>query len=119
MQKFLFIFLCIMIAWFNYQSKFSRGGHTDDLQIMQQINKQATLNHDLSERNNRMVMQIAGLKGSSDSIEQRSRSELNMIKSGETLVMLPGNDLVIDEKVVEKKAISFPRRRGSTSGVKK
>jgi len=94
-----------MIAWFNYQSKYGRGGHTDDLQIIQQINKQAMLNHDLSERNNRMVMQIAGLKGSSDSIEQRSREELNMIKNGETLVMLPGNDLVIDETVVEEKVI--------------
>ncbi|HLX53803.1 MAG TPA: septum formation initiator family protein [Aquella sp.] len=106
MQKFLFIFLCVMIAWFIYQSKYGRGGNADDLQIIKQINKQTVLNRDLSERNNRMVMQIAGLKGSADSIEQRSREELNMIKNGETLVMLPGNDLLVEEKAEEKKAVN-------------
>ncbi|MCC2624821.1 MAG: ftsB [Burkholderiales bacterium] len=103
MQKFLLIFLCFVIAWINYQGKFGRGGKNDDLQIVLQINKQTKLNHDLSERNNQMVMKIAGLKGSSDSIEQRSREELNMIKSGETLVMLPGNDLAVEKKAVGKK----------------
>ena len=71
MQKFLFIFLCMTVAWFNYQARFGRGGNTDDLQIMQQVNKQIQLNHDLTERNNRMIIQISGLKGSTDSIEQR------------------------------------------------
>jgi cell division protein FtsB len=108
MQKFLFIFLCLMIAWFNYQSRYGRGGNTDELQIMQQINKQENINHDLSERNNRMVMQIAGLKGSADSIEQRSRQELNMIKNGETLVMLPVND-----SFVEETDMPFSRKRES------
>jgi cell division protein FtsB len=98
MQKFLLIFLSIMIVWFNYQKRFGRGGNSDDIQIMQQIDKQVKLNHQLTERNNQMIMQISGLKGSSDSIEQRSRTELNMIKNGETLVMLPGNDLIIEKK---------------------
>jgi cell division protein FtsB len=98
MQKFLFIFLITMIVWFNYQIRYARGGNADDLRIIQQIDKQTQLNHQLTERNNQMIMQIAGLKGSSDSIEQRSRSELNMIKNGETLVMLPGNDLIIEKK---------------------
>jgi cell division protein FtsB len=103
MQKFLFIFLCIVVTWITYQAKFGRGGKSDDLQITAQINKQTRLNYNLSERNNLMVMKIAGLKGSSDSIEQRSREELNMIKSGELLVMLPGNDLAVENKVVDKK----------------
>ncbi len=103
MQKFLFIFLCLVVAWITYQGRFGRGGKSDDLQISAQINGQTKLNHDLSERNNQMIMKIAGLKGSSDSIEQRSREELNMIKSGETLVMLPGNDLEVEKKAVDKK----------------
>ena len=98
MQKFLFIFLSSMIVWFHYQEKYGRGGDFNDLQITQQINKQTELNHKLQERNNQMVMQIAGLKGSNDSIEQRSRSELNMIKSGEMLVMLPVNDVAVGKK---------------------
>lgn len=98
MQKFLLIFLCVTISWFHYQSKYGRGGDMDDLQIVGQVRKQIQINHDLSERNNRMIMQISGLKGSTDSIEQRSRSELNLIKPGETLVMLPDNDLAVDKK---------------------
>lgn len=98
MQKFLFLFLVTMIVWFNYQARYGHGGNIDDQSIIRQIDKRVQLNHVLAERNNQMIMQIAGLKGSSDSIEQRSRSELNMIKNGETLVILPGNDSIVEKK---------------------
>ncbi|MCE3269136.1 MAG: ftsB [Burkholderiales bacterium] len=104
MQKFLLIFLCLTVFWFHYQSKYGHGGIMDDLQIIQQINKQIQINNDFVKRNNQLIMQIAGLKGSTDLIEQRSRSELNMIKSGETLVILPDNnpELNKDKKVIKK-----------------
>lgn len=98
MQKFLFILLCSIIVWFHFQAKYGRGGEVDDQLVMAQIKQQKKLNHDFIERNNQMVMQIAGLKGSTDSIEQRSRTEFNMIKKGETLVMLPEDDLDQEKK---------------------
>ena len=40
-----------------------------------------------------MEIKIAGLKGSRDSMEARARNELNLVKPGEVLILLPGSDL--------------------------
>ena len=61
--------------------------------MSESIAKQKQLNADLRERNSMMEMKIAGLKGSTDSIEARARNELNLIKQGEVLILLPGSDL--------------------------
>ena len=44
-----------------------------------------------------MEIKIAGLKGSKDSIEARARNELNLVKPGEVLILLPGSDLVSNQ----------------------
>jgi cell division protein FtsB len=98
MQKLLFLFLIFTLIWFQMQMRVGRGGVAEDKQMMEQINLQAKINHGLAERNNQMIMQVAGLKGSADSIEARSRTELNMIKDGETLVILPDDNIVVDGK---------------------
>lgn len=74
------------------------GGYADDERVKHQIAKQKQINSDLKERNSMMEMKIAGLKGSTDSIEARSRNELNLIKPGEVLVLLPGSDLADNQK---------------------
>ena len=65
---------------------------------VKEINKQAAINQELITRNNKMQLKISGLKGSSDALEARARSELNLIKRGEVLVLLPGNDTLIKPK---------------------
>ncbi len=64
---------------------------TQNSYIMRQ--KQKQVNVQLKERNAMLEMKIAGLKGSADSLEARSRNELNLVKPGEVLVLLPGSDL--------------------------
>ena len=93
MQKILFLCLIGVIVLFQTQLMHGHGGYVDDERVKRQIAKQKQLNADLRERNSMMEMKIAGLKGSEDSIEARARNELNLIKQGEVLVLLPGSDL--------------------------
>lgn len=93
MQKILLLALGAVIMLFQVQLKEGHGGIIDDNKIKLQVNKQKQINSELRERNSMLEMKIAGLKGSADSLEARSRSELNLIKSGEILVLLPGSDL--------------------------
>lgn len=91
MQKILFIFLGIILLVFCYQLRYGSGGYINASRVIEQINKQTVVNHALEERNSLTAIQIAILKGSTDSLEQRSRLEFDMTKSGETLVILPNN----------------------------
>ena len=98
MQKILlFLFLCV-IGVFQFQLRYGRGGYVNDGVNVKEIDKQTLINKELIDRNNKMQLKISGLKGSSDALEARARSELNLIKQGEVLVLLPGNDIQIKPK---------------------
>lgn len=91
MQKTIFICLALMLALFSYQLKYGYGGYADDQRVQGQITNQFNVNESLANRNSMLEMKIEGLKGSVDSLEARARYELNLVKPGETLVVLPGN----------------------------
>lgn len=93
MQKILFLALIAIGVLFQSQLLRGHGGIIDDNKIRMQIEKQKQVNVQLKGRNAMLEMKIAGLKGSADSLEARSRNELNLVKPGEVLVLLPGSDL--------------------------
>ncbi len=95
MHKILFLALIGIAYLFYTQLLHGRGGRADDARVKAQIVSQTKLNTELRERNEMMAMKIAGLKGSTDSLEARARNELNLVKPGEVLVLLPGSDLNI------------------------
>lgn len=95
MQKILFLFLIAIIFIFQLERIYGGGGDIDDGRVRNDIIKQNKLNQDLINLNNQLIIKTSGLKGSSDAIEARARLELNMVKGGETLVLLPGNDSVV------------------------
>ncbi len=97
MQKILFLCLVGIIILFQMQFMHGHGGYVDDERVKHQLDKQKQINTDLKERNSMMEIKIAGLKGSKDSIEARARNELNLVKPGEVLVLLPGSDLVSNQ----------------------
>ncbi len=94
MQKILLLFFLCLIGLFQYQLRYGRGGYVNDSMVVNEINKQTEIDQDLIARNNKMLLKISSLKGSPDALEARARSELNLIKRGEMLVLLPGNDKI-------------------------
>ena len=93
MQKTLFLSLIGIVILFQMQFMHGHGGYADDERLKNQVNKQKLINAGLKDRNSMMEIKIAGLKGSRDSMEARARNELNLVKPGEVLILLPGSDL--------------------------
>lgn len=91
MQKIILVCLILLIILFTSQLKYGSGGYIDDSSTVKQIGVQTLANESLANRNNMMEMNILGLKGSVDALEARARYELNLVKSGEILVVLPSN----------------------------
>lgn len=98
MQKIIFLCLVSLLVVLTYQLKYGLGGYLDNQRLKIQIIKQGKTNLELSNRNNMELIKIEGLKGSSDSLEARARYELNLVKSGELLVLLPGNYAIKSNK---------------------
>lgn len=101
MQKILFLCLIALIFLFHHQLRYGKGGYVDDNKVRQEITNNALINQGLKSRNESMIMEIAGLKGSRDALEARSRMGLNLVKPGETLILLPGNDLPLKKALPE------------------
>ena len=97
MQKILFLCLIGIIILFQLQLLHGHGGYIDDERVKHQIDAQNQINANLKQRNSMMEIKIAGLKGSKDSMEARARNELNLVKPGEVLILLPGSDLVSNQ----------------------
>ena len=60
----------------------------DDINIEEAIAQQKRENEQLLERNRLLEAEVAELKRGSETVEERARHELGMIKDGETLYLL-------------------------------
>ncbi len=98
MQKIIFLCLIGLLILFPLQLRYGRGGYEDDAKVKLQISRQLQNNLQIKERNNLALVRIDSLKGSRDALEARARFELNLIKPNETLLLLPGNDMIKKSK---------------------
>jgi len=92
MQKILFLVLCAVIALFQYELWYGRGGVYDSKTLENSIMQQTRTNQNLQQRNDLIIDHLQELKGSADLMEARARKELNLIKPNELLVVLPENE---------------------------
>lgn len=91
MQKILFLCLVSLICLFSNQLYSSNGASAENKKIETLINQNRIINAGLYSRNESMILKISGLKGSPDALEALARMELNLIKRGEILVIIPEN----------------------------
>lgn len=89
MQKILFLVLSAIIAIFQYELWYGRGGIYDSKTLENSISQQENTNQKLQDRNDLIIEHLQELKGSADLMEARARKELNLIKPNEMLVVLP------------------------------
>jgi len=68
--------------WFSDVGVLARA----DLQT--RVADQARRTHELEERNKRLAVEVAALKSGPAGVEARARSELGMIKNGETFYLV-------------------------------
>ncbi|MDY0206873.1 MAG: septum formation initiator family protein [Pseudomonas sp.] len=84
----LLIVLLVMLAGLQYRLWLGDGGIAQAAQLKLQISEQKAENERLFERNRVMDAEVLELKKGMESVEERARYELGMIKEEETLYLL-------------------------------
>ena len=80
----LLMLLLALLAWLQYRLWFGNGGEREVADLQAQVQRQARDNTGLRERNAALAAEVQDLKSGEAAVEERARSELGMIKPGET-----------------------------------
>ncbi|MDI1253908.1 cell division protein FtsB [Thermomonas sp.] len=80
----LVLLLAALLAWLQYTMWFGTGGSHEVDALRAQVEHQRTENLQLQQRNEALVAEVGDLKSGGAAVEERARSELGMVKPGET-----------------------------------
>ncbi len=80
----LLVLLLALLAWLQYRLWFGEGGEREVAALQAQVQQQARDNAGLKQRNEALAAEVEDLKSGEAAAEERARSELGMIKPGET-----------------------------------
>jgi len=78
------IVLLALLAWLQYRLWVGHGGAGEVQSLSRQVHQQARDNGGLRQRNAEVAAEVEDLKSGEAAVEERARSELGMIKPGET-----------------------------------
>ena len=91
-MKWLWVISLILLAGLQYRLWVGEGSLAHVTQLKQDISSQQSENEKLLERNRVLTAEVIELKQGLETIEERARHELGMVKEGEPLFQLSGND---------------------------
>ncbi|TNE76816.1 MAG: cell division protein FtsB [Gammaproteobacteria bacterium] len=87
-MRWLLIALSLLLLFFQYQLWLGEGGLANKLTLEREVTEQQVENEALRQRNQILVSEVVDLKEGVESIEERARTDLGMIKEGETFYMV-------------------------------
>ncbi len=82
--RFIALLLFALLAWLQYRLWFGEGGLIATGELQDKVDRQAEENSGLRQRNDQLAAEVDNLKSGEAAVEERARSELGMIKPGET-----------------------------------
>lgn len=85
----LFLILLLLLGGLQYRLWVGNGSLAHSADLQRQIAEQQTENERLLERNRVLDAEVLELKKGMETVEERARHELGMVKEGETLYQLP------------------------------
>ncbi|BDZ72707.1 MAG: cell division protein FtsB [Methylophaga sp.] len=88
MSKPVMILLAVILVLLQYRLWLSHDGLPSLLRLHQAVEKQRIDNAELKERNQVLAAEVQDLKSGLDALEERARSELGMVKPGETFFQI-------------------------------
>ncbi|MDG1250286.1 MAG: cell division protein FtsB [Gammaproteobacteria bacterium] len=83
-MRIFLLFLLIVLVILQYQLWIAPDGMRAVIQLKQDMQVQQEKNSVLAVRNQVLAAEVQDLKSGNDAIEERARSELGMIRKGET-----------------------------------
>lgn len=87
-MKWLLLVLLSIFLVLQYRLWVSEGSLADVVRLEREVDKQKAANDRLLERNRVLAIEVEELKNGLDSVEERARQDMGMIKEGETFYML-------------------------------
>ncbi|MGY4534245.1 cell division protein FtsB [Pseudomonas sp. TE3786] len=84
----LFVALILVLAGLQYRLWVGEGSFAQVTDLQRQIAEQKGENENLLERNRILEAEVMELKKGMETVEERARHELGMVKDGETLYQL-------------------------------
>lgn len=87
-MKWLTIALALLLIGLQYRLWIGEGSYAERARLEREITRQDNENERLRERNRLLAVEVNDLKSGHDVIEKRARSDLGMIKKGETFFMI-------------------------------
>jgi len=83
-MKLLIAILVLLLAVLQYQLWMGERGLSDVWRLHKTVEAQEQENQRLKDRNQALAAEVKDLKQGLEAIEERARSELGMVKKGET-----------------------------------
>ncbi|MFA7554081.1 MAG: cell division protein FtsB [Spongiibacteraceae bacterium] len=87
MRWILTVLLLILIG-LQYRLWIGQGSWEQIVSLEREIEQQQAINERLKSRNKRLDNEVRDLKNGLESVEERARTELGLIKQGETFYLL-------------------------------
>ncbi|MFK8068125.1 MAG: cell division protein FtsB [Gammaproteobacteria bacterium] len=87
-MRFGLILLIILLVWLQFELWVGKGSRTEVRELKQAISLQKEENDQLKERNQALAAEVKDLKSGIEAIEELARSEMGMIKKGETFYQI-------------------------------
>jgi|SRR5690606_12984202 len=78
------LLLVLLLGWLQYRVWFGNGGQREVAALQGQVERQQQENAALGQRNDALAAEVQDLKSGEAAVEERARSELGMIRPGET-----------------------------------
>ena len=82
--RVLLVVLVLLLAALQYKLWYGSGGQHEVAALTAQVKTQVAENRRLQARNDALAAEVADLKAGGEAVEERARSELGMVKPGET-----------------------------------
>lgn len=87
-MKWLSVTLLLILLVLQYRLWIGDGSVAHVVRLDRELQRQSAANERLQERNRILAIEVEDLKEGLNSVEERAREEMGMIKDGETFYML-------------------------------
>ena len=87
-MRWLLVIFTLLFLILQYRLWVGDGSMAQRQVLQHKVNMQQEENEALSERNNILASEVNDLKNGLESVEERARTDLGMVKEGETFYMV-------------------------------
>ncbi|PQJ67819.1 cell division protein FtsB [Photobacterium angustum] len=90
-MRLFIIVLLVLIAWLQYDFWYGKNGMKEFTAVTESVSLQQAANAELHQRNQQMYAEIKDLHGGKEAVEERARTDLGLVKPGETFIRVVGD----------------------------